>query len=86
MTGPPANPEEILTQFNRLIRELLSGSISRNTFQPWEIEVLLDIETCRMQESARTNILRRWQRAVEQQMEKGSTTPMKLSEFLLRKR
>jgi hypothetical protein len=86
MTGPPASPEEILAKFHRLIRELLSGSISRNTFQPWEIELLLDIETCRIQESARKNILRRWQRAVEQQMEKGATMPMKLSEFLSRRR
>jgi len=36
----------VLVQFNRLIEELLSGSIQRGGFQPWEIEILLDIESC----------------------------------------
>ena len=82
MAEAPASPEQILTQFDRLMRELLRGKISRNTFHPWEIELLLDIENCRMRESARDNILRRYQRAVQRQMEKGAAMPMKLSEYL----
>jgi hypothetical protein len=86
MVEPPANSEELLAQFNRLIRELLRGKMNRNTFYPWEIELLLDIENCRMRESAKENILRRYQKAVQRQMEKGAKAPMKLSEFLSRKR
>jgi hypothetical protein len=38
--------DTILAQFNRLVQELLRGSLNRNTFRPWEIELLLDIEMC----------------------------------------
>jgi len=78
--------EDLLPQFNHLIRELIRGKILRNTFRAWEIELLLDIESCRLRESARDNILRRYQKAVQRQMEKGETRLMKLSEFLVRKR
>ena len=38
--------DTVLAQFNRLIGELLRGSLNRNTFRPWEIEILLDLEGC----------------------------------------
>jgi len=74
--------EEILGRFQRLIRELLRGQIKRNTFQPWEVELLLDIESCRMRESSRESVLRRYEKAVVKQLERGASVPMKLSEFL----
>jgi hypothetical protein len=87
MTIAPANREVTLGQFNRLMRELIRGNINRNTFQPWEIELLLDIEDCRVRESARDNVLRRYQKAVQRQLERdGATMPIKLSEFLHRRR
>lgn len=76
------DPEEMVAQFNRLIRELLRGQINRNTFRPWEVELLLDIESCALRESSREATLRRYQRAVERQLMRGAATPMKLSEFL----
>jgi hypothetical protein len=76
------SPEAILSQFNRLIRELLRGQINRNTFRPWEVELLLDIEDCRLRESSKEATLRRYQRAVQRQMERGATAPVKLSEYL----
>ena len=79
------SPEEILGQFNRLIRELLRGQINRNTFRPWEVELLLDVESCNLRGSSRDAILHRYQKAVLRQMEKGVETPMMLSEFLRRK-
>jgi len=79
------SPEEILGQFNRLIRELLRGQINRNTFRPWEVALLLDIEDCRLRESSKDSTLRRYQRAVQRQMERGATAPVKLSEYLGRK-
>jgi hypothetical protein len=74
--------ETVLAQFNRLIQELLRGNMARNTFRPWEIEILLDIESCEIRDSTRRETLRRYQRAVQRQMEKGANKPMKLSEYL----
>jgi len=74
--------ETILAQFNRLIQELLRGSMHRNTFRPWEIELLLDIESCSLREANRRDVLRRYQKAVQRHMEKGASTPLKLSQYL----
>jgi hypothetical protein len=74
--------DAVLAQFNRLIQELLRGNMHRNTFRPWEIELLLDIETCNLRESTKRETLRRYQRAVQRHMEKGARTPLKLSAYL----
>jgi len=79
---PELDAETILSQFNRLMNELLRGKLIRNTFRPWEIEVLLDIQTCDLRDGQKRETLRRYQRAVQRQMEKGSRDPMKLSEYL----
>jgi hypothetical protein len=76
------NSEIMLTRFNRLIQELLRGSMNRNTFRPFEIDILLDIEECNLKDAGKKDILRRYQRAVQRTMEKGAPTPMKLSEYL----
>ena len=85
MSDDQVSPEEILGQFNRLIRELLRGQINRNTFRPWEVELLLDVENCNLRDSSRESTLRRYQKAVQRQLERGAVRPMKLSEFLGRK-
>jgi hypothetical protein len=74
--------EAVLAQFNRLIQELLRGNMHRNTFRPWEIELLLDIEGCNLRDSTRREMLRRYQRAVQRHMEKGAPSPLKMSEYL----
>jgi hypothetical protein len=74
--------DAVLAQFNRLIQELLRGNMQRNTFRPWEIELLLDIESCSLRDSSRRETLRRYQRAVQRHMEKGARLPLKLSEYL----
>jgi len=74
--------EIVLTRFNRLMQEILRGSMTRNTFLPWEIQVLLDIEGCNLKDAGRKDLLRRYQKAVQRSMEKGAATPMKLSEYL----
>jgi hypothetical protein len=74
--------ERMLNRFNRLISELLRGSMVRNTFHPWEIELLLDIEGCAIDLKRKSETLRRYQKAVERQLECGPGPPMKLSEFL----
>ena len=77
--------EEILRQFNRLVRELLRGQINRNSFRPWEVELLLDIDNCHLTESTKEGILHRYQRAVQRRLDRGANVPMKLSEYLRRK-
>jgi hypothetical protein len=74
--------DAVLAQFNRLIQELLRGNMHRNTFRPWEIELLLDIESCNLREASKRETLRRYQKAVQRQMEKGGRLPLKLSEYL----
>jgi hypothetical protein len=74
--------DAVLAQFNRLIQELLRGNMQRNTFRPWEIDVLLDIEGCSLRETNKRTILRRYQKAVQRHMERGARLPLKLSEYL----
>ena len=72
----------LFRSFNRLIQELLRENINRNTFRPWEVAILLDIEACNLNESAKRETLRRYQKAVQRHMEKGARLPLKLSEYL----
>jgi hypothetical protein len=71
-----------LNRFRRLIGELLHGAMNRNSFAHWEIDLLLDFDTCQLPSRRRLEILRQYQKAVERQMEIGPGPPMKLSHFL----
>jgi hypothetical protein len=75
--------ELMLNRFKRLIGELICGEIARNSFHPWEIEILLDMDSCQLEPRRRVDILRQYQRAVERQLESGPGPPIKLSEFLI---
>jgi len=78
--------DAILARFNKLVNDLLRGTMNRNTFQPWEIEILLDIETCNLRDAVGRETLRRYQKAVQRSMEKGARTPLLLSEYLNNKK
>ena len=86
MTDFAPDTDALLHQFNKLIQELLRGVINRNTFRPWEIEILLDIEACDLKDSNRREILRRYQRAVHRHIERGASKLITLSEYLERNR
>jgi hypothetical protein len=75
--------ERQLNRFRRLMGELLRGEMNRNSFEPWEIELLIDFETCQLPSRRRLEILRQYQRAVERQLEIGPGPPIKLSHFLV---
>ena len=75
--------ELMLNRFNRVMGELGRGLVARNTFQPWEIDILLDIESCEIGPRRRAEILRQYQKAVARQLENGPGPPMKLSQFLV---
>ena len=74
--------ERMLGRFQKLVGELMQGAIRRTTFEPWEVELLLDLDQCALPPRRRMGILRRYAVAVRRQMKKGSGPPMKLSEFL----
>jgi hypothetical protein len=74
--------ELMLGRFNRLIGELARGAVLRTTFQPWEVELLLDFEACPIDPKRRVETLRQYQRAVARQLEAGPGPPLKLSQFL----
>jgi len=75
--------ELMLNRFKRLLGEVMRGAMARNSFQPWEVEILMDLEHCPLERRRRQEILRQYQRAVERQMTNGPGPPMKLSEFLV---
>ena len=74
--------ERQLNRFRRLIGELMRGEMTRNSFEPWEVDLLLDFVVCELP-LRRLEILRQYQRAVERQLESGPGPPMKLSHFLV---
>jgi hypothetical protein len=82
MSVETQDPEVVLNRFNKLLAELVRGTMNRNTFQPWEIEILLDIEACNLRDGVKKETLRRYQKAVQRAMEKGAPTPFHLSQYL----
>jgi hypothetical protein len=82
MEQPFEDNELVLAQFNRLIQEILRGTMNRNCFRPWEIHLLLDLESCCLRNGAKRETIRRYQKAVRRAMEKGAARPMLLSEYL----
>jgi len=86
MRDTSVDAETRLGQFNRLIQELLRGTLNRNCFRPWEIEILLDIESCNLRDANRREILRRYQRAAQRDIDRGGQAILKLSEYLERNR
>lgn len=78
--------DQVLGRFNRLMQDLFKESANRNCFYPWEIELLLDIQSCNLRENNRRDVLRRYQKVVQRQLESGATSLLKLSEFLEKER
>jgi hypothetical protein len=74
--------ELMLNRFKRLMGEVVRGVIARNSFQPWEMEILMDMENCQLDRRRRFDILRQYTRAVERQMVTGPGPPMLISQFL----
>jgi hypothetical protein len=71
-----------LTSLNQLVHEIIGGSVRRNTFTQWELELLLDLQTCRVRKSSRSEVLRSYLRAVQQHFADGEMDPLRLSTFL----
>jgi hypothetical protein len=84
MEDPP-DVELIINRFNRLVKEILNGEVRRTCFQPWEMGLLVDLEECRLTRSRRDEALRRYQRAVQHQLERGQTPPVRFCDFVGRR-
>ena len=78
--------EIMLDRFRRLLGELMRGATGRNSFAPWELTLLLDLQQCHLNPRHRLETLRQYQKAVERQLASGPGPPMKLSDFLERKK
>jgi hypothetical protein len=77
--------ELMLNRFRRLMAELMGAALHRNTFEAWEIGLVMDFQTCEVDPRRRLETLRAYQKAVERQLEIGPGPPMKLSEYLQHK-
>ena len=72
--------------YNALIQDLIAGVVRRHTFTQWELELLLDLQTCGVRKSMRPDLLKRYQKAVNQQFAEGAVMPLRLAAFLERER
>jgi hypothetical protein len=74
--------ELIRSRFLRLTTDLIRGHVVRNTFCAWEVALLFDVGSCAIDPKRRVDTLKKYQRAVEKQLDRGPGPPMLLSEFL----
>jgi hypothetical protein len=73
-----------LTSFSQLVQELIGGAVRRHVFTPWELELLLDLQRCRIRKSARADLLRRYLKTVQQQFAVDGSPPIRFMEFFER--
>jgi len=59
-----------------LMQNLLQGKLERNAFNRWEVDWLVDIESCVMRPSEKRRTLMRYQKAVTKQLEHGASQPL----------
>lgn len=75
-----------LNAFNQLVQEMIGGAVGRHTFSQWELDLLLDLQSCQIRKSARPNILRHYLKAVHQGFADGASAPLRFSSFIERHR
>lgn len=68
--------------FNQLVQELISGTIQRHVFTQWELDLLLDLQTCSIRKCARPDVLRRYLKAVQQHFAEDTSSLLRLSAFV----
>ena len=71
-----------LVSFTQLVQELISGSVRRHTFTQTELELLLDLQMCKLRKSSKPEALRRYLRAVQQQQPPADPAVFRFSTFL----
>lgn len=66
---------------SQLIQEVIGGTLRRNTFTPCELQLLLDLQACRIRKSTKPDVLRRYLKAAQQHSAVGGPAPLRFSEF-----
>jgi len=79
---PSSELENRLARLDELLNELIAGRFERTTFQPWELEVLLDIQTAGAGQPNRVELLRRYRKAAHRWFLRGGRTLLLLSDYL----
>ena len=79
---PPFDDDAVLTRFRHLMQDVARGHTQRNSFLPWEIEIMLDIRQCALRDSYRKQTIERYCKAAERHLRGGSQSLLKLSEYL----
>ncbi|MGD0579796.1 MAG: hypothetical protein ABSC08_12795 [Bryobacteraceae bacterium] len=82
---PAFELERRLAYLDTMIAELAAGEFRRTTFEPWEIQVLLDIQSCEAEDVNKKEMLRRYQRAAHRWFDRGGRTVLLLSDYLARR-
>ena len=67
--------EDVLARFNTLMREVSRGKTERTCFRPWEIELLIDMQSCYLTDSKRGDVLRRYEIAASDELARGAGKP-----------
>ena len=60
----------------------MAGSVRRNRFSQWELDLLLDLQLSRLRKSSRADALRRYLRSVQNAQLRGAHEPPRFSTFL----
>lgn len=87
MPHAPVNLNEMraersdLTSLSQLVQEVIGGTLRRNTFTECELQLLLDLQTCRIRKSTKPDILRRYLKAVQQQFTVDASAPLRFLKF-----
>jgi len=70
------------TSFTQLIQELMGGSVRRNLFTQWELDLMFDLQLAKLRKSTRADALRRYLRVVQHAHTQGAGEPPRFSAFL----
>jgi hypothetical protein len=81
LTGTRSERSDLMS-FNQLVQELISGTVQRHVFTQWELELLLDLQTCTIRKCARPDLLKRYLKAVQQHFAEGASSLLRLSAFV----
>ena len=74
--------DAVAVRFNRLIDGVLGGSMRGNAFQPWEVEILLDVQRCGLPATGFRRVMLRYRRFANRRLYDGAPLPPMLSEYL----
>jgi hypothetical protein len=84
-TLPAFEVESRLANLDKLVADLLAGQFHRTTFQPWEVDLLLDIQACNLGDSSKRELLRRYLKAAHRWFDRGGRTLLLLSDYRARR-